>query len=332
MFNVCIDFSCQIGLRVKCLYKVYAVQTMYTIKQAAARAGLTVPVLRAWERRYGIVSPARTPSGYRLYDDAAIARVSAMRRLVETGMAPSAAAAAIESGRSAPPEPATNPTTGGDAPISSLSERFVAAAEVMDVSEVEAVLDAVFATGSFEHAVDRYLLPALEALGDAWAEGRVDVAGEHAASHAVLRRLSAAYQAAGRPTHGPGAILVGLPPGARHELGGLAFATAARRAGLPVLYLGADLPIRDWLGAAARTRARAAVIGVVTASDRAPAERVATELLAADPQLVVAYGGRSAPVDVVPEASSTPGGPFRLPAGLTAAVEALEGALRIPRR
>ena len=56
---------------------------MYTIKQAAARAGLTVPVLRAWERRYGIVSPARTPSGYRLYDDAAIARVSAMRRLVD---------------------------------------------------------------------------------------------------------------------------------------------------------------------------------------------------------------------------------------------------------
>ncbi len=107
---------------------------------------------------------------------------------------------------------------------------------------------------------------------------------EHAASHAVLRRLSAAYQAAGRPTVGSGAILVGLPPGARHELGGLAFATAARRAGLPILYLGADLPIRDWLGAAARTRARAAVIGVVTASDREPAERVAAELLAARPK------------------------------------------------
>ena len=305
---------------------------MYTIKQAAARAGLTVPVLRAWERRYGIVSPARTPSGYRLYDDAAIARVSAMRRLVESGMSPSAAAAEIASGRSAPPEPAPSAITGDGLAISSLVERFVAAAEVMDVSEVEAVLDAIFATGSFEHAVDGYLLPALEALGDAWAEGRVDVAGEHAASHAVLRRLSAAYQAAGRPTVGPGAILVGLPPGARHELGGLAFATAARRAGLPILYLGADLPIRDWLGAAARTRARAAVIGVVTASDRTPAERVATELLAADPQLVVAYGGRSAPVDVVPEASQTTGEPFRLPSGLTAAVEALKDALAIPRR
>jgi len=125
---------------------------------------------------------------------------------------------------------------------------------------------------------------------------------------------------------------VGLPPGARHELGALAFATAARRAGLPILYLGADLPIRDWLAAAARTRAQAAVIGVVTASDREPAKRVAAELLAAGPRLVVAYGGRSAPVDGMPEAPDATGEPFRLPIGLSAAVEALEGALTIPRR
>ena len=120
---------------------------MYTIKQAAARAGLTVPVLRAWERRYGIVSPARTPSGYRLYDDAAIARVSAMRRLVDSGMSPSAAAAEIASGRSAPPEPTPSAITSDGLAISSLVERFVAAAEVMDVSDIEAVLDAIFATG-----------------------------------------------------------------------------------------------------------------------------------------------------------------------------------------
>jgi MerR family transcriptional regulator, light-induced transcriptional regulator len=306
---------------------------MYTIKEAASRAGLSVPVLRAWERRYGIVSPARTASGYRLYDDAAIARVRAMRRLVETGMAPSTAAAAIKAGRSAAPESVPDPTGSDVIALSPLADRFVAAAEVMDESEVEDVLDAIFATGSFEHAVDGYLLPALEALGEAWADGRVDVAAEHAASHAVLRRLSAAFQAAGRPADGAGAILVGLPPGARHELGGLAFATAARRAGLPVVYLGADLPVRDWLAAATRTQARAAVIGVVTASDREPAERVASELLAADPGLVVAFGGRSVPVNARPtEARDATGAPSRLPIGLAAGVEALQHALRASRR
>ena len=66
---------------------------MYTIRQAAARTGLSVPIIRVWERRYGVVQPSRTPAGYRLYDDESIARLAAMRRLVaEEGWQPSQAA------------------------------------------------------------------------------------------------------------------------------------------------------------------------------------------------------------------------------------------------
>src|SRR4029079_60120 len=66
---------------------------MYTIKQAATRTGLSIPTIRAWERRYGVVAPTRTAAGYRLYDDAAIERLAAMRSLVETdGWRPSQAA------------------------------------------------------------------------------------------------------------------------------------------------------------------------------------------------------------------------------------------------
>ena len=66
---------------------------MYTIKQAAARTGVAVPTIRAWERRYGVVSPARTAAGYRLYDEDAVERLAAMRFLVETeGWRPSQAA------------------------------------------------------------------------------------------------------------------------------------------------------------------------------------------------------------------------------------------------
>ena len=58
---------------------------MYTISEAADRAGVSVELLRAWERRYGIVEPDRTAAGYRLYDEAAIGRVRAMRGLVDEG-------------------------------------------------------------------------------------------------------------------------------------------------------------------------------------------------------------------------------------------------------
>jgi methanogenic corrinoid protein MtbC1 len=119
------------------------------------------------------------------------------------------------------------------------------------------------------------------------------VAAEHAASHAMLRRLAAAYQAAGRPAPRAGSILVGMPPTVRHELGALAFSTAARRAGLPILYLGSDVPVDDWVATAQRTGARAAVVGAVTAADVRPAIEVGAALRAALPRLVLAFGGHA---------------------------------------
>ena len=55
---------------------------MYTISEAAERAGVSVDLMRAWERRYGVVTPGRTAAGYRLYDVATINRIRAMRHLV----------------------------------------------------------------------------------------------------------------------------------------------------------------------------------------------------------------------------------------------------------
>ena len=245
---------------------------MYTIKQAASRSGVSVPLLRAWERRYGIVEPARTASGYRLYDDDALERIRTMRRLVDAGWTPSTAAGAILSGeaialpdaRSDDEAHSTRAADGLAADDGELVERFVEAAIAFDADGLERVLDRMFAAGTFESVADHHLLPALVAIGDAWADGRLGVAGEHAASHAALRRLAAAFQAAGRATPPDGAILVGMPPTVRHELGALAFGTAARRAGLPVLYLGPDLPVDEWVATARRTDARAAVIGVLT--------------------------------------------------------------------
>src|SRR4051794_27389129 len=70
-------------------------RSMYTIKEAALRSGVSVPLLRAWERRYGVVEPERTASGYRLYDDRAITRLRAMRALIAEGWSASNAAARI---------------------------------------------------------------------------------------------------------------------------------------------------------------------------------------------------------------------------------------------
>ncbi len=268
-------------------------QTLFTIQQAARFVGVTQATLRTWERRYGIVAPRRTESGYRSYDPPSIARLTTMRSLVDEGWTPKYAAEAILAGQVAVSQggpPTTSVVAADTSPAGAHAEEFLAGAAAIDLERLSRSIDAGMSVGSFEYAVDTWLMPTLVALGEHWERGDVDVAGEHAASHLVLRRLSAAFEAAGSRSRGP-RVVVGLPAESRHELGALAFATALRRLGVEVLYLGASVPEASWLAAVRAHRADAAVLGVVSDSDRRAAGSVARALRAEHPGLLIAAGG-----------------------------------------
>jgi methanogenic corrinoid protein MtbC1 len=250
---------------------------MVTIKKAAELTGVPEHTLRAWERRYGLVEPDRTAAGYRLYDERALERIRLMHSLVRAGWSPRQAA--VESARRAQAE------------VGLPGEReLVAAAAALDGDAAARVLDAQFARGSFETVVDEWLMPAMTVLGRAWASGEVSVAGEHLVSNLVMRRLAAAYEAAGQPASGR-TILVGAPPGVDHELGLLAFATAARRAGMATVYLGSQLPAEAWRDAATKVGADAAVSSLYRRRDAARLRPV-VEAVADLPSLGLWVGGR----------------------------------------
>ena len=270
---------------------------MYTIKQASRLTGVPVASLRAWERRYGIVVPQRNESGYRLYGEQDLLALSTMRDLVEGGWAPAEAADAVINGTV---PVVTESTISRDIVVNAgppnavtYMQRFLSAAAQMDVAGIEESLDGGFALGSFEHVVDSWLFPTLEALGEGWLRGEIDVAGEHAASYAVHRRLSAAFDAAGSRSRGV-SVVVGLPSGSQHDLGALAFATAIRRRGMDVLYLGANVPLSSWEAAVCSRDAKAAVLSVVTPEDRPSAIAVAERLLGQSPGPMVCVGGAGA--------------------------------------
>lgn len=270
---------------------------MYTIKGAAERVGISPSTLRAWERRYGVVTPDRTEAGYRVYSEEDVRALARMARLVEAGRPPSLAAQESQRQASlstpAAEAPSTEaraselgPTPDGEA----LLEALLEAAAVLDADRLEVILDQMVARGSFESVVDQSLIPALDALGAAWEAGRVSVAGEHLVSNAVLRRLAAAYEAASRLAAGP-RVLLGMPPGGRHELGLFAFAVAARRHGLVTDYLGADLPVPDWVTAVEAQDVAAVVLAIPTGADVAPTAAVIAALRECRPHLLIAVGG-----------------------------------------
>lgn len=268
---------------------------MYTIKHASEMVGVPVATLRAWQRRYRVVNPERSNAGYRLYADDDIAVLRRMQALVTSGWSPkeaSKAAATVEARVATMPAPRQYEPRGtwSASREGTAAPDLVEAAAALDPFAVSRMLDERFATSSFEQIVDGWLLPQLERLGRAWADNRVTVAGEHMVAAAVQRRLSAAFDAAGQDSRRSSFLLTGLPPGSRHELGILSFATAARRQGLAVLHMGTDLPLSDWLSAVERQQPDAVVLAVPTRSDVAPAVELVQRLSAR--QTFVALGGQ----------------------------------------
>jgi DNA-binding transcriptional MerR regulator len=256
---------------------------VYAVKQVSALTGVAEATLRVWERRYGVVVPARSPAGYRLYDDDQVAVLRAMAALVDTGVPASLAAQTM-----------AGATVRAEASRSDMSEEsldLVEAAAELNPGLMHSVLTDAFAASSFDDVVDCWLPYALEQLGEAWQSGRLSVAQEHFASAAVARHLSAHFTEA-QPRGGV-PVLVGLPAGGRHELMLLAFAACLRRAGVNTIYLGADVPLDDWKAVAGEVGARAAVLGVHLEDDVAPAQSVVDQLTGLRPPVAVRVGGRN---------------------------------------
>lgn len=259
---------------------------MYTIKQTAQLSGVPTATLRAWERRYELPAPARSAGGYRLYDEAAVARFRFMQQLVQAGWAPRNAAAVALDGA----EHLVDLPTPAE---------FVAAvgAGLAPVRR-QALIAARFRAQPLPEVIEDWLMPMLHELGEAWAQGRVTVWQEHAVASTVLRRLHVAFESTPNPMDGP-LVLTGLPSGCHHEVGLAAFNVLARLAGLQVVYLGADLPEEACVGAVDAHPPAAVVIAVPTEADVPGAraallalkEREGSDALGPTP-LLLAGGGR----------------------------------------
>jgi DNA-binding transcriptional MerR regulator len=207
------------------------------IGELTKRTGVSPELLRAWEQRYGLLRPTRTPGGFRLYSTGDEARVQRMQRLVSGGLAAAQAARLVLSGGE--PEPRTD--SGSATTLEEAAANLSAALDRLDEQAANSALDRLFSAYTVETVLQEVVLPYLHRLGERWEAGEVSVAQEHFASNLLRGRLLGLAQGWGQG-QGPLAILACVP-GEQHELGLLAFGVALRRRGWRITYLGTDSPI-----------------------------------------------------------------------------------------
>ena len=225
------------------------------IGELARRAGVPAATLRAWERRYGVISPQRGESGYRLYSEQDERRVRSMIELIEEGLAPAEAADRVRAVEAESPavsaETSTAPTTSpptaqassnpaAPVPLIAVREELVAALREFDGESADRAIDRAIAMLSTEAFVTDIALPVLREVGARWAQGEADVSEEHFASALLRGRLLGLARGWGNGD-GPRAILA-CGPGERHDLGVICFGIALRSRGWRISFLGPDTP------------------------------------------------------------------------------------------
>lgn len=268
------------------------------IAELSARTGVSSHLIRMWERRYGLVHPARSTGGYRLYGEHDITLLREVRALREAGVpAGQAVVRALDALGGAEP-------VDRAAPVGPWVARLHETVARLDQDATDAVLTRLFVGGDVAGALDDVLVPFLRELGDRWADGSVSVAHEHFAAQLIRRRLAALAGGATPRPDAPLAILA-CPSGEQHDIMLTGFGVLLAQAGWRVLQLGLDTPIRAVSTVAGQLRPDLVTLGATRPelfwSKRAELEqlrdlvgddRLALAGRGADPQITADLGVR----------------------------------------
>lgn len=263
---------------------------MFPVKAAAELSGLTPETLRAWERRHAAVVPHRDDRGRRLYDAAMVERLTRLHRLIDRGHPIRDLAGMEDEALDRLLEESRHVGYGG---VETLPGRMLDAIADYRVDVFDRDLSVAIATLPVQVLVARVVTPLLREVGLRWADGRLAIAQERLVSSLLRARLLSVLNQ--NPREARPRLLFATLPGEPHELGLLGAALHAYEAGLPVLYLGTELPVLE----IARVTTRLDTVAVALSSvdpGQAPAALVALRELdgALAPGVPVWIGGANA--------------------------------------
>lgn len=224
------------------------------MNEVEERSKVPASTLRQWERRYGFPKPDRSESGYRLYSDADVAHIEAMKRHIANGIPASRAADLVRSQQTSAEAPR---------PVATLKDDLVQALVDLDDERADHVLSEAHALHPVETVMVHVMRNAMIEIGDRWHAGAVSTTTEHFASSYLQGRLRSLLGLAGRNGRGP-VVIVACAATEQHELGAMMVAVSLRREGYRVLYVGADTPLADLRDMSRRVGAEAVLLSAST--------------------------------------------------------------------
>jgi MerR family transcriptional regulator, light-induced transcriptional regulator len=216
-------------------------ESLLPIRTVSILTGVNAVTLRAWERRYNLITPQRTPKGHRLYTHEDVERINQVVGLLNQGISVSHVKPLLDQ---MPGEILATATRDEGDTWKTHQEKMLRAIEKFD----EPALDSIYNDALSLYPVDivnqRLTTPLLRLLGERWKKRETGIAEEHFFSVYLRNKLGTRIHHMNQRGNGP-LLLLACLPGELHEIGLLFFALAAVNAGYRVLILGANTPLQQ---------------------------------------------------------------------------------------
>jgi len=214
---------------------------LYPIRTIASMTGVNPVTLRAWERRYGLIRPQRTPKGHRLYTPRDVERIQRVLELLQQGVAVSRVGQILDQAEAIEP----GPSTGGNGDAWQVyQQRMLAAIEQFDEATLDQLYNDALSLYPDDLVNTRISVPLLRELGKRWLDEADGIVEEHFFTLYLRNKLGSRIHHTNRRGDGP-LLLVACLPGEFHELGMLFFAVTAVSHGFRVILLGANTPLEQ---------------------------------------------------------------------------------------
>ena len=217
--------------------------SVFNISAVERETGLSKDVLRMWERRYGFPSPGRDPHGERQYGPTEVARLRAIKRLMDAGLRPGKIIGlpldelkALSDARA---------SERPDALAQSFEREIIHLLQTHDAPALQHALAQLVMRQGLQKFVLESVTPLNQAVGDAWMRGELQVFEEHLYTEQLQIALRAAINAFPRQTTGVPRVLLTTFPNEQHGIGLLMVEALLCPEGVNCISLGPQTPIED---------------------------------------------------------------------------------------
>jgi len=259
---------------------------LFHIGELSRRTGVSADVIRAWERRYGLLTPTRSAGNFRLYSPQDVTRLRLMRHYVRQDISPSRAAALVAQSKARLQSNPGVPAADAREVVTLLR----GALQRFEGAEADRLLDRLVSVFTPAVVLRDVILPYLRELDE-------DAEGDEPPAAAAQERFRTSFleswmlaRARGRTAGDARQAVLACVPGEHHALGLSAFAVALADLGWSTVYLGRDTPLTVVEQAADSVGADAIVLAATLPATLAGAADEIADLAQRHP---IVLGGRA---------------------------------------